>query len=216
YVFCLHVFLFYLFIYLCLVYFVDSLFLLSITFPLYESSKILTSLVLLFCLFLLLTYTVLRVKETSFFVHFHGGLVAVLKLLHSLCVSDTSTATAMIGFRERERTRERRLSWARLAIFVLWVILVFSLISLFFSMDKESKTTTTSSTPTPRTRTTHLLKQRSFSRILFHTPSSSSSSSSRSYYPQQKSKVVERDPHPTNIYGDDKRIIHTGPNPLHN
>ncbi|BAT74896.1 hypothetical protein LR48_Vigan02g165800 [Vigna angularis] len=122
----------------------------------------------------------------------------------------------MIGFRERERTRERRLSWARLAIFVLWVILVFSLISLFFSMDKESKTTTTSSTPIPRT--SHLLKQRSFSRTLFHTPSSSSSSSSssRSYYTQQKSKVVEHDPHRTNIYGDDKRIIHTGPNPLHN
>ena len=166
----------------------------------------------------------LRVKETSFFVHFHGGLVGVLKLLHSLRVSDTSTATAMIGFRERERTRERRLSWARLAIFVLWVILVFSLISLFFSMDKESKTTTTSSTTTTttsattRTRTTHVLKQRSFSRTLFHTPSrsSSSSSSSRSYHTQQKTKVVERDPHRTNIYGDDKRIIHTGPNPLHN
>ncbi|KAK7368247.1 hypothetical protein VNO80_10271 [Phaseolus coccineus] len=121
----------------------------------------------------------------------------------------------MIGFRERERTRERRLSWARLAIFFLWVILVFSLISLFFSMDKESKTTRTTSTTTSRTRTrtNHLLKGRSLTRTLFHSPSSSSSSSS---YPQQKTKVVERDPHHTTLYGDDKRIIHTGPNPLHN
>nr|XP_007157755.1 hypothetical protein PHAVU_002G095900g [Phaseolus vulgaris]ESW29749.1 hypothetical protein PHAVU_002G095900g [Phaseolus vulgaris] len=104
----------------------------------------------------------------------------------------------MIGFRERERTRERRLSWARLAIFFLWVILVFSLISLFFSMDKDCL-------------------RRSLTRTLFHTPSSSTSiSSSSSSYPQQKTKVVERDPHHTTLYGDDKRIIHTGPNPLHN
>ncbi|TKY59016.1 CLAVATA3/ESR (CLE)-related protein 17 [Spatholobus suberectus] len=111
----------------------------------------------------------------------------------------------MIGFRERDRTRERRLSWARVAIFFLWVILVFSLISLFFFMENESKTSTRPLPPRPR-----LLKRRSFSRALFHTPSSTT----------QKTKVVSAnngDPHhTTTLYGDDKRIIHTGPNPLHN
>ncbi|KAL5163135.1 hypothetical protein HKD37_07G020089 [Glycine soja] len=118
----------------------------------------------------------------------------------------------MIGFRERERTRERRLSWARVAIFFLWVILVFSLISLFFSINNERRT---------RTRTSHSIppKRRSFSRALFHTPSRRTTTTTT-----KKTKLVvsskngdDRDPHhTTNLYGDEKRIIHTGPNPLHN
>ncbi|KAG5010840.1 hypothetical protein JHK87_019355 [Glycine soja] len=118
----------------------------------------------------------------------------------------------MIGFRERERTRERRLSWARVAIFFLWVILVFSLISLFFSINNERRT---------RTRTSHSIppKRRSFSRTLFHTPSRRTTTTTT-----KKTKLVvsskngdDRDPHhTTNLYGDEKRIIHTGPNPLHN
>lgn len=130
-----------------------------------------------------------------------------------VCVSDTSTATAMIGFRERERTRERRLSWARVAIFFLWVILVFSLISLFFSMDNQSSTTKTITTTT----TTHsirpfppLPKRHSLTRALFHTPSTTTTTTTTST--TQKTKL---DPHHT-TYGDDKRLIHTGPNPLHN
>ncbi|KAK7362543.1 hypothetical protein VNO77_04659 [Canavalia gladiata] len=112
----------------------------------------------------------------------------------------------MIGFRERERTRERRLSWARVAIFFLWVILVISLISLFFSIDNESKSNHSIRPPPPRPR---LLKRPSFNRVLFHTPSTTT-----------KTKLVnvntKGDPEHSTLYGDDKRIIHTGPNPLHN
>jgi len=213
YDFCFYVFYLVLFILLTL-FFYYSLHL----FPSPNRPK--SSLVFL-CLFLLLTYTLCCGSRRHLFLCTFMVALWVFWSCYTLCVSDTSTATAMIGFRERERTRERRLSWARLAIFFLWVILVFSLISLFFSMDKESKTTRTTSTTTTRTRTrtSHLLKRRSFTRTLFHTPSRSATTStgtSSSSYTHQKPKVVELDPHHTTLYGDDKRIIHTGPNPLHN
>ncbi|KAK7400746.1 hypothetical protein VNO78_12043 [Psophocarpus tetragonolobus] len=165
----------------------------------------------------LVPHSLLRVKETSFFCALSWWPCGCSEALY---LSDTSTATAMIGFRERERTRERRLSWTRVAIFILWVILVFSLISLFFSMDNETKTTTT-------TTTTRSLppKQRGFSQALFHTPSRSRRSTTHQHH-QQKTKLLvvstngghddNHDPHHTTLYGDEKRIIHTGPNPLHN
>nr|BAV14870.1 CLAVATA3/ESR-related 42 [Lotus japonicus] len=111
----------------------------------------------------------------------------------------------MIGFsfsREKERTSSRssetitRLSLARAAIFSLWVMLVFALISLLFSINNHDQIQTTHSTPRRV-----LNKKHSFSTTLFHPPSSSSAQN-----------IAEN----TALYGDDKRIIHTGPNPLHN
>ncbi|KAG4906319.1 hypothetical protein AAZX31_20G016400 [Glycine max] len=114
----------------------------------------------------------------------------------------------MIGFRERERTRERRLSWARVAIFFLWVILVFSLISLFFSINNESKTRTSHSIPP---------KRRSFSRALFQRSTTTTSTTQKTkLVVSSKNGDADHDPHTTTLYGDEKRIIHTGPNPLHN
>ncbi|KAL2344732.1 hypothetical protein Fmac_006017 [Flemingia macrophylla] len=110
----------------------------------------------------------------------------------------------MIGFREqRERTKERRLSWARLAILFLWLILVFSLLSLFFSMDKETKTTMPPKRP-------------SFTRALFHTPSSTTKRSRLVLGVATATTSATAVTATTKFYGDDKRIIHTGPNPLHN
>lgn len=159
---------------------------------------------------MLFPHTVLRVKETSFFFFFLCTFMVPLLWVFwkLLCVSDTSTATAMIGFRERERTRERRLSWARVAIFFLWVILVFSLISLFFSINNESKTRTSHSIPP---------KRRSFSRALFQRSTTTTSTTQKTkLVVSSKNGDADHDPHTTTLYGDEKRIIHTGPNPLHN
>jgi hypothetical protein len=46
---------------------------------------------------------------------------------------------AMIGLREKDRTREKRLSFAKASIFLLWVMFVFALIiTLFFTINNET------------------------------------------------------------------------------
>ncbi|KAK4608728.1 hypothetical protein RGQ29_002214, partial [Quercus rubra] len=76
------------------------------------------------------------------------------------------------------------------AILLLWVILIFTQISFCLAAQEESGKFIRSP---PR-------KDRFSQTPLFHAPSTSSSSSTI----------------PDTVYGDEKRIIHTGPNPLHN
>ncbi|KAE9597300.1 hypothetical protein Lalb_Chr16g0385091 [Lupinus albus] len=119
----------------------------------------------------------------------------------------------MIGFRERERTREnRRLSWVKAAIFFLWVILVFALISLFLSIHNEStsrkcRRNLTIKPPSPKP---FPQREHSFRKTFFHASSSSITTT--------QERVMSTDISDQNdpLYGDEKRLIHTGPNPLHN
>ncbi|XLS89972.1 hypothetical protein HN51_065980 [Arachis hypogaea] len=135
----------------------------------------------------------------------------------------------MIVFRDREKTR-RFSSPSRVAIFFFWVILVFSLVTFFLSIHNESAAAVAAvqnrSRNRSRSRSRHSIKpspppslppqlqgslrDHSFSRVLFHAPLSSFTTTVmkiKNGYSQQHSSVV---------YEDDKRIIHTGPNPLHN
>ncbi|CAL0313588.1 unnamed protein product [Lupinus luteus] len=122
----------------------------------------------------------------------------------------------MIGFRERERTREiRRLSWVKAAILFLWVILVFALISLFLSIHNEttsskSRRNLTIKPPPPRPFS-H--REHSFRKTLFHASSSSSSSITTTQERVMSTDIGDQN---DTLYGDEKRLIHTGPNPLHN
>ncbi|CAL0312165.1 unnamed protein product [Lupinus luteus] len=119
----------------------------------------------------------------------------------------------MIGFRERERTREnRRLSWAKPANFFLWVILVFALINLFLSIHNESSYSSSRRNLTIKPPPPLPHREHSFRKALFHS-SSSKISSTATQARFVSTNIV--DPNNT-LYGDDKRIIHTGPNPLHN
>ncbi|KAE9613644.1 hypothetical protein Lal_00015946 [Lupinus albus] len=122
----------------------------------------------------------------------------------------------MIGYRERERTREnRRLSWAKPANFFLWVILVFALISLFLSIHNESIYSSSRRNLTIKPPTPLPHRENSFRKTLFHSSSTSSSKISTTATQARFVSTNIVDPNNT-LYGDDKRIIHTGPNPLHN
>jgi len=125
-----------------------------------------------------------------------------------MCVCDkiSTTKSAMIGLRERERTRERRVSLARAGILLLWVMLVFALIvTLFFSINNETKNNNNHSN-------IRLLRQRTFNKaLLSHAPSKQRTRTTH-HHDQARTTTNVGDP----LYGDDKRLIHTGPNPLHN
>ncbi|KAI4313771.1 hypothetical protein L6164_026726 [Bauhinia variegata] len=108
----------------------------------------------------------------------------------------------MIGFRERER----RVFGARAAIFFLWVILVSAIISLVLSIHNES----TSSNSNSSSRSYSIRPQRR-ERALFHAPSSPLSTTHAQVLARNGAKSDA-----DTLYGDNKRIIHTGPNPLHN
>ncbi|KAL4612583.1 hypothetical protein ACB092_08G210300 [Castanea dentata] len=87
------------------------------------------------------------------------------------------------------------------AILLLWVILIFTQISFCLAADEEVGKFIRS--PPSKDR---------FSQTpLFHAPSTSSSSTS----PGQAGAATINGDSDT-VYGDEKRIIHTGPNPLHN
>jgi len=126
-----------------------------------------------------------------------------------MCVCDkiSTTKSAMIGLRERERTRERRVSLARAGILLLWVMLVFALIvTLFFSINNETKDNNNNHS------NIRLLRQRTFNKVLLsHAPSKQRTRTTH-HHDQARSTTNVGDP----LYGDDKRLIHTGPNPLHN
>ena len=90
-------------------------------------------------------------------------------------------------------------------ILLLWVILIFTQISFCLAAHEESGKFIRSP---PR-------KDRFSQTPLFHAPSTSSSSSSSSTTPGQAGAATINGDSDT-VYGDEKRIIHTGPNPLHN
>ncbi|XWS63935.1 hypothetical protein CRYUN_Cryun06bG0144000 [Craigia yunnanensis] len=94
------------------------------------------------------------------------------------------------------KTRGGRYSGARAAVFFLWIILIFSQLSLHFAVHEEVSSTGQSFRSPPR-------KARFFDTASFHAPSSSA-------------QFAGNEGDPDTVYGDDKRIVHTGPNPLHN
>ncbi|KAI4357635.1 hypothetical protein L6164_001572 [Bauhinia variegata] len=113
----------------------------------------------------------------------------------------------MIGFRER---LQRRVFGARAAVFFLWVILVFALTILVLSIQNERSSGSSGYSIRLQRRERVLI-----SRALFHAPSSSSALSA-SYADQVVGTNGENADAADTLYGDDKRTIHTGPNPLHN
>ena len=157
--------------------------------------------------------TTCSLSEESYFLETRSSEIHFLK--KATFYRQDLQKTAMIGLRERERTKERRLCGAKATIFFLWVILVFALISLFLSIHNESSSSSNSSSgsrrssqlirpPTPPPRR----ERRSFSRSLFHAPSRTIAAT--------QPKFVATNSDPDTFYEDDKRVIHTGPNPLHN
>jgi hypothetical protein len=118
---------------------------------------------------------------------------------------------AMIGLREKDRTREKRLSFAKASIFLLWVMFVFALIiTLFFTINNETNNNNNNSI--------RLLRQqqqqhRTFNKaLLFHATPSRKRTRTNHHQHVQGGYLPKK----STIYVDDKRLIHTGPNPLHN
>lgn len=97
---------------------------------------------------------------------------------------------------EGVKARGRRQAGARAALLLVWFLLIFAQLGLFFAVHEETGRLFKSQLPR---------KARFLETNLFHAPSSSS-----------PAQVVDIEDNPTTVYGDDKRIIHTGPNPLHN
>ncbi|EOY00992.1 Clavata3/esr-related 16, putative [Theobroma cacao] len=91
----------------------------------------------------------------------------------------------------KTRGGRSRCSVARAALFFLWIIFIFSQFGLHFAVHEEAGHQYFRSPPR---------KARFFDTASFHAPSSS----------------VGNEGDPDTLYGDDKRIVHTGPNPLHN
>lgn len=127
-------------------------------------------------------------------------------------VTKSTTESAMIGFRERERTREKRLSLTRASILLLWIFLVFALIlTLFYSINNETNNNNNKNHSFRLLRQQQQQQQRSFNKaLLFHATSKS----------RTRTRTTDLDdqagPPEKSLYGNEKRLIHTGPNPLHN
>lgn len=85
---------------------------------------------------------------------------------------------------------------ARAAVLLLWIMLIFSQLGLHFCAHEDFRPAD------PR-------KARFFDAASnsFHAPSSSAEFGGGN---------GSDDPDTSTVYGDDKRIVHTGPNPLHN
>ncbi|KAI6686069.1 hypothetical protein NL676_031982 [Syzygium grande] len=130
----------------------------------------------------------------------------------------TSAAPARI------RTGRRHCIGARSAVFLLWVLVVFSaeLILLLAVQDKSTRVTTSRSvssetsdkigattTSSDRSAAGSVKslprKAKTFHAVTVHAPSNPSSD-----------EVANATEDPDKVYEEDKRIIHTGPNPLHN
>ncbi|XP_041011400.1 CLAVATA3/ESR (CLE)-related protein 16-like [Juglans microcarpa x Juglans regia] len=105
----------------------------------------------------------------------------------------------------RARGSTARHAGASTAIFLLWVVLIFTQISLSFAAAHHEDAGGRLFRSPPG-------KERFFetpTKTLFHAPSSTTSTT-----PSQV--VANNGDLRETLYGDDKRIIHTGPNPLHN
>ncbi|KAL5055717.1 hypothetical protein RYX36_036399, partial [Vicia faba] len=137
----------------------------------------------------------------------------------TLFIKSTRTESAMIGFRERERsTREKRVSLTRASILLLWVMLVFALILiLFFSINNETNHNNNKnhSIRLLRQQPQQQKQQRSFNKaLLFHaTPTKRTRTRTRT----RTTRIDDQAGVPEKaFYDEEKRVIHTGPNPLHN
>ena len=93
------------------------------------------------------------------------------------------------------KTKGGRYSGARAAVFFLWIILIFSQLGLHFSVHEEASSDQFFRSPQ--------WKARFFDTASLHAPSSSA-------------QFAGHEGDPDTVYGNDKRIVHTGPNPLHN
>ncbi|KAF8040155.1 hypothetical protein BT93_B2395 [Corymbia citriodora subsp. variegata] len=117
----------------------------------------------------------------------------------------------------RTRTGRRHCIGARSAVFLLWVVVVFSaeLILLLAVQDKTTRGTTSRSvSPTPTASSDRSAagtvkslprKAKTFHPVTVHAPSNASGD-----------ELANASGDPDTVYEEDKRIIHTGPNPLHN
>ncbi|KAI3410271.1 uncharacterized protein J3R85_018877 [Psidium guajava] len=123
----------------------------------------------------------------------------------------------------RTRTGRRHCIGVRSAVFLLWVVLVFSaeLILLLAVQDKSTRATTdgsvssktcgeigatTSSDGSAAISVKSLpRKLKTFHAVTVHAPSNPSTG-----------ELADANGDPDKVYEEDKRIIHTGPNPLHN
>lgn len=124
----------------------------------------------------------------------------------------------------RTRTGRRHCIGARSAVFLLWVVLVFSaeLILLLAVQDKSTRATTASrsvssetsgeigaTTSSDRSAAISVKslprKAKTFRAVTVHAPSNAS-----------RDEFAHANGDPDTVYEEDKRIVHTGPNPLHN
>lgn len=137
----------------------------------------------------------------------------------------STQVSAMTASAESARTRtgRRPCIGARGAVFLLWVAVVFSveLILLLAVQDKSTTATTSRSispemsaqigatTSSDRSAASSVKslprKAKTFHAVTVHAPSNPSSD-----------ELANANGDPDPLYEEDKRIIHTGPNPLHN
>ncbi|XP_059446625.1 CLAVATA3/ESR (CLE)-related protein 17 [Corylus avellana] len=109
----------------------------------------------------------------------------------------------MIALSEAPRARSGATA---AAIFLLWVFLISTQIALYCAAAAHEDTggRFIRSPPARKERFSETTAP-----PLFHAPSSSTA-------PAQQLLGGAKNGDPDTLYGDDKRIIHTGPNPLHN
>ncbi|GAV63124.1 hypothetical protein CFOL_v3_06645 [Cephalotus follicularis] len=101
--------------------------------------------------------------------------------------------TVSTGVKARGR---RQAAGAIAVLFLMWVVLVLAQLGLFFAFHEDIG----------RLLTSHQLPRKA--RFLLETQSL--------HAPPKPAQLVDYEGHPSNLYADEKRIIHTGPNPLHN
>lgn len=94
------------------------------------------------------------------------------------------------------------------AIFFFWVILIFSHLISFSSAAKVHDKNGRLYPPSPP-RKARFVETTKTTTTSFHAPISPPAN-------QPVNDIDGGDPDSDTLYGDDKRIVHTGPNPLHN
>ncbi|KAM7275517.1 hypothetical protein ACFE04_017383 [Oxalis oulophora] len=107
-------------------------------------------------------------------------------------------STAAVGERDARWLVRRQ----QVRVFMIWVILILSQFSMVFSEETKS---------TKLPRKVKLLTETT----AFHAPAVVSKLPSQKVK-ESRSSSSSKDEENQKIYEDDERIIHTGPNPLHN